>query len=399
MNMKLLALTADRERVSGLLERISGALSAFSEVDTAFACFPTLKAMLPQLAEIVKSEECIVLAVDKAKYNSVRAKLCAALALPTVQNEEIYTRLSENTGLSPEEKVKNAAVPENAVCFLTEDGMYPGFAVCKGAQTMVFLPLDEERLDRILKAGLVPYLMQNTAAPAEEPPVAPTTPAQEEEEQAPLQDAFPEADVMQHTVNILREAGAKVAVSGTPYAEEIKKRGEGIADFDSFFVFTPHVEDKGDYNLTDYVALTAKASKELVELIGEKAGGKGAVGIEVTGMDASPEAPSFLSKKSGKITLSVIALVLVAAITVGCIFFVKEKKARDAERAAASTEAPTTTEPISVAEPEPELETVVLSQFMYNEMRSGVQETPAVVTTQSAAGTAIDTSVQDADTT
>ena len=454
MNMKLLALTADRERVSGLLERISGALSAFSEVDTAFACFPTLKAMLPQLAEIVKSEECIVLAVDKAKYNSVRAKLCAALALPTVQNEEIYTRLSENTGLSPEEKVKNAAVPENAVCFLTEDGMYPGFAVCKGAQTMVFLPLDEERLDRILKAGLVPYLMQNTAAPAEEPPVASTTPAQEEEEQAPLQDAFPEADVMQHTVNILREAGAKVAVSGTPYAEEIKKRGEGIADFDSFFVFTPHVEDKGDYNLTDYVALTAKAAKELsgaqfgasiseigtgdggeyicitvaddktavvrklyreddetvhdfvadaaeelVELIGEKAGGKGAVGIEVTGMDASPEAPSFLSKKSGKITLSVIALVLVAAITVGCIFFVKEKKARDAARAAASTEAPTTTEPISVAEPEPELETVVLSQFMYNEMRSGVQETPAVVTTQSAAGTAIDTSVQDADTT
>ena len=454
MNMKLLALTADRERVSGLLERISGALSAFSEVDTAFVCFPTLKAMLPQLAEIVKSEECIVLAVDKAKYNSVRAKLCAALALPTVQNEEIYTRLSENTGLSPEEKVKNAAVPENAVCFLTEDGMYPGFAVCKGAQTMVFLPLDEERLDRILKAGLVPYLMQNTVAPAEEPPVAPTTPAQEEEEQAPLQDVFPEADVMQHTVNILREAGAKVAVSGTPYAEEIKKRGEGIADFDSFFVFTPHVEDKGDYNLTDYVALTAKAAKELsgaqfgasiseigtgdggeyicitvaddktavvrklyreddetvhdfvadaaeelVELIGEKAGGKGAVGIEVTGMDASPEAPSFLSKKSGKITLSVIALVLVAAITVGCIFFVKEKKARDAARAAASTEAPTTTEPISVAEPEPELETVVLSQFMYNEMRSGVQETPAVVTTQSAAGTAIDTSVQDADTT
>ena len=218
MNMKLLALTADRERVSGLLERISGALSAFSEVDTAFACFPTLKAMLPQLAEFVKSEECIVLAIDKAKYNSVRAKLCAALALPTVQNEEIYTRLSENTGLSPEEKAKNAAVPENAVCFLTEDGMYPGFAVRKGAQTMVFLPLDEERLDRILKAGLVPYLMQNAVVPADAQPEAPTTPVQEESEEEPLQEAFPEADVMQHTVNILLEAGAKVAVSGTPYA-------------------------------------------------------------------------------------------------------------------------------------------------------------------------------------
>ncbi|MGN0571912.1 MAG: SpoIID/LytB domain-containing protein [Candidatus Fimenecus sp.] len=445
MNMKLLALTADRERVSGLLERISGALRAFSEEDTAFVCFPTLKAMLPQLAELLKNEECIVLAIDKAKYNAVRAKLCTALALPTVQNAEIYTRLSENTGLSPEEKVKNAAVPENAVCFLSEDGMYPGFAVQKGTQTMVFLPLDEERLDRILKAGLVPYFMQHEFVPPE--PEMPTVPVEAHTAEEPAQGAFSEANVMQHTVNILRETGARVAVSGTLYAEEIKKLGEGVADFDSFFVFTPHVEDKGDYNLTDYVALTAKAAKELsgaqfgasiseigtgdggdyicitvaddktavvrklyreddesahdfvadaaeelVELIGEKAGGKGAVGIEVTGMDTSPEAPSFLSKKSGKITLSIIALVLVAAITVGCIFFVKEKNARDAAQKAALTEVSTTTQPVSVAEPEPEVETVVMSQFMYNEMRSGVQETPAEVTTQSAAGTAIDTS-------
>lgn len=454
MNMKLLALTADRESVSGLLERISGALSAFSEEDTAFICCPTLKALLPQFAAALKTEECIVLGIDRAKYNAVRAKLCAAMALAVVQNEEIYALLSEYTGLSPEEKVKNAAVPENAVCFLSEDGMYPGLAVQKGAQTVVFLPLDEERLPRILKAGLVPYLMQSEVAVHAEKTGAADDALTEStslEENSSAEDA--EADVMHHTVNILRECGAKVAVSGTPYAEEIKKLGEGVADFDSFFVFTPHVEDKGDYNLTDYVALTAKAAKELsgaqlgasisdigdgdggeyicitvaddktavvrklyreddetrqdfvadaaeelVELIGEKAGGKGAVGIEVTGMDVPPETPSFLSKKTGKITLSVIVLLLVAAVTVGCIFFVKEKQARDAERAT-STEAPTTTEPISVAEPEPEIETVVLSQFIYNEMRNGVQETPAEVVTQSAAGTAIDTSAQDGNTT
>lgn len=448
MNMKLLALTAEQESVSGLLARISGALGAFSDDDTAFETFSTLKGMLPRLAELLKQEECIILAVDKAKYNTVRAKLCAALALPTIQNEEIYALLSENTGLSPEEKVKNAAAPENAVCFLSADGMNSGLAVQKGTQTLVFLPLDEERLDRVLKAGLVPYLMQREVVPSAESETV-------ESEESVLPDAptqafeTSEADVMHHTVNILRESGAKVAVSGTPYAEEIKKLGEGVADFDSFFVFTPHVEDKGDYNLTDYVALTAKAAKELsgaqfgasiseigtgdggdyicitvaddktavvrklyreeeesthdfvadaaeelVELIGEKAGGKGAVGIEVTGMDTHEE-PTFLSKKSGKITLSVIALVLVAAITVGCIFFVKEKKDRDAAREAASTEAPSVTEPISVSEPAEEIKTVVMSQFIYNEMRTGVQETPAEVTTESAAGTAIDTSGND----
>lgn len=454
MNMKLLALSVDRESVSGLLERISGALSAFSEEDAAFACFPTLKALLPQFAAALKTEECIVLGIDKAKYNAVRMKLCAAMALKSVQSEEIYALLSEYTGLSPEEKVKNAAVPENAVCFLSEDGMYPGFAVQKGAQTVIFLPLDEERLPRILKTGLVPYLMQSAVtAQKEETGAAEAEQAGSASVQENIPVADTETDVMHHTVNILRECGTKVAVSGTPYAEEIKKLGEGVADFDSFFVFTPHVEDKGDYNLTDYVALTAKAAKELsgaqlgasiseigdgdggeyicitvaddktavvrklyreedealqdfiadaaeelVELIGEKADGKGAVGIEVTGMDVPPEAPSFLSKKSGKIVLSVIVLLLVTAVTVGCIFFVKEKQARDAARAA-STEAPATTEPISVAEPEPDLETVVLSQFIYNEMRNGVQETPAERVTQSAAGTAIDTSAQAGNTT
>lgn len=449
--MKFLALTAEQEAVSGLLARISGAMRAFAQDDTAFETFATLKSMLPRLAELLKQEECIVLAIDKAKYNTVRAKLCAALSLPTVQDEEIYALLSENTGLSPEDKVKNAAVPENAVCFLTADGMYPGFAVQKGAQTLVFLPLDEERLDRVLEMGLMPYLMQREVAPSAETPEVAKPETESLTDAAKNAEQSPEADVMHHTVNVLRECGAKVAVSGTPYAEELKKLGESVADFDAFFVFTPHVEDKGEYNLTDYVALTAKAAKELsgaqfgasiseigssdggdyicitvaddktavvrklyreddestrdfiadaaeelVELIGEKAGGKGAVGIEVTGMDTTEE-PTFLSKKSGKITLSVIALVLVAAITVGCIFFVKEKKDRDAAKAEASTQLPSTTEPISVSEPEEEIETVVLSQFMYNEMRAGVQETPAEVTTQSASGTAIDTSESNTD--
>lgn len=444
--MKLLALTADREGVSAMLQRICGAVQAFSEADADFACFPTLKAMLPEFAALLKSEECIVLAIDKAKYNAVRAKLCAALALPTVQNEEIYNCLSEKTGLSHEDKLKNAAVPENAVCFFSEDGMYPGFAVQKGTQTMIFLPLDAERLDRILNAGLLPYLMKN-APQTEETPVE----TEDISSGNPLEDFengdASETDVMHHTVFVLRENDAKVAVSGTPYAEEIKKLGKNVPDFESFFLFTPHVEDKGDYNLTDYAALTAKAAKELsgaqlgasiseigtgeggdyicitvaddktavvrklyreedettdafiadaaeelVELIGEKAGGKGAVGIEVTGLDVQPEAPSFFSGKSGKILLSVLVLILAAAVTVGCIFFVREKKERDAAKQAELTKTQTTAPPVTVAEPEKEIETVVLSQFMYNEMRNGVKETPAEITTHSNAGTAIDTS-------
>ncbi len=436
--MKLLALSAEpKQQISGLLARISGALSAFSSADTAFEVFDTLKAMLPQFAEAIKHGECIVLAVEQEKYNAVRAKLCAALSLDAVQNEEVYRMLSEHTELSPDEKRKHASVPKNASVFMTEDGMYPGIAVEKGRQTLLFLPLDEARLNRILKSGAAPYLMKKEVHTEETAPVQTNVPSDSAE------DAL-SAEVVRRTVHILKEVGLKAAVSSTPAAERIKTLGGSCGDFEEYFIFTPHVEDKGDYNLTDYVALTAKAAKELagtafgaciseisrgdggdyicitvaddktavvrklyredgeseedftcdaaeelVELIGEKASGKGAVGIEVAGPAAEPK--GFLSKKSGKITLSLIALVLVAAITVGCVFFVKEKKKRDEMEAAKNT-APASTEAPSVSEPPVTVDTVPLSQFIYNEMINGIQETPAEDSSEPASGTAIDTS-------
>lgn len=434
--MKLLALSVQAD--SGLLARISGALSGFTETDTQFSVFPTLKTMLPAFAEALKDESLIVLAIDKAKFNTVRLKLCAALSLELEQNDEIYRLLAENTALSPEEITKNAAVPKDARLFLTEDGMYSGLAVQKGAQCILFLPLDAERLDRILKNGVIPYLLR-----CEMPPEKKLPKVQTPSPSSVQTDAF-SPDVVQHTLNILRESSEKVAVSGTPAAEILKSLGAAYADFEEFFVFTPHVEDKGDYNLTDYAALMAKSAKELagasfgacisdigsgdggdficitvaddktavvrklyreadetensfmhdaaeelIELIGEKAAGKGAVGIEVPGA-VSKEPQRFLSTTAGKVTLSVIALLLVAAVVAGCVFLIKEKQHREAETTTlppATTEAPTTQAPVTV-------ETVPLSVLMYREMRNGIQETPAEITTENAAGTAIDTSDQ-----
>lgn len=438
MKMKFLALTASESaEQSSVLARISGAVSAFAEGDTAFACAQTLKGLLPQFSEALKNERFIVLALDAARYNSVRQKLCDAMGLQSVQDDTIYRLLSENTGLSPEEKAQNAVVPQKAVCFYSEDGMYPAFAVKKGVQTICFLPLDIQRIDRILKRGLVPYLMKNFAA-------APTEDLNTEA--APVRKAEPnlQADVVRHTVNLLRENNAKAAVCGTPAAESVRALGQGVQDFDTYFVFTPYVEDKGDYNLTDYAALTAKAAKELsgaqlgasisevlegegesyilvtvaddktavvrklyrepdesiedftadaaeelVDLIGERVAGKEAVGIEVSGMDTPPQ-KTFLDKPSGKITMSVLALLLAAAITVGCIFFVKEKRARDAEKTEPSVSAQPN-EPHSVAEPMEDLQTVPLSVFIAQEMKNGIQETPAATTEKSGAGAAIDT--------
>lgn len=447
MNLKMLALSAQGEaETSKMLARISGAFSGFAD-DTGFAVYGTLKTLLPPFAEALKTSQGIVLAIQKSKYNAVRAKLCAALALETAEDKRLYDLLSKKSGADEEEMHKNAVVPKGAAIFASGDGMYPGFSVKKGKQIIFFLPLDPERLDGQLKGGVVPFLMQQTAKKAPVPEQKPVPAPQKE-------DVFADS-VLQRTINVLRENGQSVAVSSTPTSSYIKDLAtKNTVDFDRFFVFTPHVEDKGDYNLTDYAALLAKSAKELagtpygaciseistseggdsvyitvadektalvrklyreddetidaflhdaaeelVELIGEKAAGKGAVGIEVASVDTAEKKGGFLSKKSGKITVSIIAIVLVAAIVTGSIFFVREKRAREAQAAAeasrkaaeaTATSAPTT----EIAKPV--IDTVPLSQFIYNEMVNGITETPAEVTTESADGSAIDTSANAA---
>lgn len=435
MNMKLLALSVGEN--SGLLARISGALSGFTQDDTAFTVFPTLKALLPDFAAAVKSAELIVLAIEKGQYNAVRAKICAALSLEAAADDAIYELLSESTGLSHEEKMKNAVVPKGAHVFLSEDGIYSGIAVQKGAQSILFLPLDSDRIDRILKNGVVPYLMRREVRqtpPKSQKSATPQTPKAKS-------DPF-SADVMRRTLNLLRENSARVAVSSTPTAQMLKTMGAAHTDFTEFFVFTPHVEDKGDYNMTDYAALTAKsarelantqfgaciseigsgeggdfiyitvaddktavvrklyrepqeeeadfmqdATEELVVLIGEKASGRGAVGIEVAG--ASPrEHTSFLSTKSGKIVLAALAAALAAAIALVCVLFAREAKQVEQP----DTSAPIVSESLTVQETPVTTNTLPLSELMMKEMREGIRETPAEATTKDSAGAAIDTS-------
>ncbi len=431
MDMKLLALT-EGDAHAHLLVRISGTLSGFCDADTAFSEYPTLKALLPAFVEALKAHDVIVLGVDAARYNATREKLCAALSLPQATNRGLYERLTANTALPVAEAEKLARVPRGAALFPNADGLYTGVAVEKGRQTIVFLPLEEEALSAVLKNGLVPYFMRRSVQ--EKPKAQART--------APEPDAAPNA-VVQRTVNLLRENGAKVAVSSTPGAQIIRSLGAGTEGFDDCFLFTPHVEDKGDYSVTDYAALLAKSAKELsgaafgacisdvcesengayacvtvaddttavvrklykeddetensflhdaaeelIELIGEKAEGKGMVGIEIADAAGASRKPGFLSRPAGKAVLAVVIVLLAAAVGVSCFFLIQNRRQRDAQSA---TQPPATTQPVNTTIAPVLEDTVPISEFIYREMRTGVQETPAETTTASGAGVAIDT--------
>ncbi len=452
--MKLFALCKEETgAVSKLLVRIVGTFDGILEEGEDFALFHDLKEMLPSFAKALKSGSNIVLALDKEEYNAVRKKLCAALSLKEEQNAVLLERLAKTKKISEEEKAMHAEMPQGATVFPTENGMFSGFLIEKGKQSIFFFPLEDKSLKTILKQGVAPLITerftQKQAAlqekKAQEAPQVPEAPAQEV---APV--SLDGLDVLEKTLAVLKAANAKVAISGTPGAEPVKAFAEKNPEFESYFTFTPHVEDKGEYNLTDYAALLAKSAKELtgstygasisevgmgdggdficitvaddqtalvrkiyreenesteafindaaeelLELIYEKASGKGAVGIEIANAEP-PKKAGFFQTTGGKALIAILCILIAATIAVGSIFIVRERKKRADQEIASQLVVPTTEEETKKIEA-PVIETMPLSQLMYKEMLEGIQETPAEEKTETGEGAAIDTS--DAQTT
>lgn len=441
MEMKLFSLYRNAADTSVKMQiKVIGCLNGFADSDISFDEYTSLKDMFGGLSKALKSSDFIVIAVDSSIYNSTKLKLMAALSLKKEQNEAVLKKLSK-LELDESAQEKNAAMPEGATVFLSVDGVNSGFAVKKGSQTIVMIPFDDQRLDSVLKRGLVPYITNGGRLnSASEPEAAPTHEEKEEiTSETTSEISEQEMDIAAHTLNILKESDVKVAVNGNTNATVMREFAVGLDDFDEYFTFTPHIEDRGDYNVTDYTAQMARSAKalssatlgacisdifttndgcdyicisvatdksalvrklykeegeddahliriaceEVFALIGEKAMGNNSVGIEIA-QDEAPKVDKKLSKKAKKAIISVIAIILVAAITVGSVYFVKQKNNNKEPQ----TEPPVQTQPPETTTEAPvKADTMSLSKLMRFELVNGIKnEEPETTPVETTAG-------------
>lgn len=441
MEMKLFSLYRNAADTSVKMQiKVIGCLNGFADSDISFDEYTSLKDMFGGLSKALKSSDFIVIAVDSSIYNSTKLKLMTALSLKKEQNEAVLKKFSK-LELDESAQEKNAAMPEGATVFVSVDGVNSGFAVKKGSQTIVMIPFDDQRLDSVLKRGLVPYITNGGRLnSASEPEAAPTHEEKEEiTSETTSEISEQEMDIAAHTLNILKESDVKVAVNGNTNATVMREFAVGLDDFDEYFTFTPHIEDRGDYNVTDYTAQMARSAKalssatlgacisdifttndgcdyicisvatdksalvrklykeegeddahliriaceEVFALIGEKAMGNNSVGIEIA-QDEAPKADKKLSKKTKKAIISVIAIILVAAITVGSVYFVKQKNNNKEPQ----TEPPVQTQPPETTTEAPvKADTMSLSKLMRFELVNGIKnEEPETTPVETTAG-------------
>lgn len=349
MNIKLLSLNTDKNAPFARFQaRVISSLKSYSEGNETFVHYEKMRDLFDGFQDALQNDDIIVIAVDKKHYVKLKNAVSQAFEIENIQNPTILNMLENNDELSDEQRKNFASFPEPATVFLTKDGMYSGFGIDNGEKFIIVIPIDDDRINIILRNGVAPYLKNGIGS-----------------DNANILSETQHFDNEKTEIAISRlwKTGSVVAVNGTANAEALKSLGESVEHFNEVVVFTPHVEDRGDVNVTEYAAQLARVSldlsaanigasisdiyeaegskyiciavanddsatvrklyledgetekdfvesvaAELFELIGERAEGIRSVGIEVA--DAPAEATVPMEKKSSKKTVTVLAIVL-----------------------------------------------------------------------------------------
>ena len=406
MRTKVLSLNVDRSMsFSRFQARIESSINNFTD-DCVFQQFEDIREMFVALQSALENDELIITAVDVKNYLKFKNALIQAFGTEVVYNSSVLKRL-ENLSLDDKKKQAFSAFPEPATVFLSDDGMYSGFAMANESQYLVFLPIDNYRIDEILRNGVIPFLNEQMVEKYEDIASTIEKPAY--------------YDKVSYAVNSILEAGTLVAVNGTRNAEVLKSCGDSVIGFDKAFVFTPYVEDKGKINPTEYTAQLARVSLdlssakfgacisdiytsndakyiciavsdgdsalvrklymaddeteqdfvesvavELIELIGEKVSGKRSVGIEISEEQENAitdDDKKIAKKKPLAILAVVIGLVFIACAVI--VFFTQNNKNNvDDETTTTPTDAISTTEPTTVGSTAYDENMIKLSDYL-----------------------------------
>lgn len=359
MKTKLLSLNIDKSMSFDRFQaRVISSLKSFLNDEQQFQQFEDIREVFVALQDALSEDDLIVTAVDTKNYLRFKNALIQAFGTDVVYNSTILNKLEAYDELDDKKRKALSMFPEPAMVFVSDDGLFSGFVLENGSQYLVVIPVDNSRIDSILRNGVIPYLSENIGA------------SKENDEFAEIKSI--NNDKVSTAVGRLISSGSVVAVNSTNNSQVLKSCGDDVPNFNKVFVFTPHVEDKGDVNATEYTAQLARvsldlssanigaaisdvyssgdvkyiciavasdnsavvrklymdenetenmfvesAAVELIELIGEKASGQRSIGIEISDMGVDENAISDEDKKpAGKKPLAILAIILGVVIVV-----------------------------------------------------------------------------------
>ncbi len=274
MSLQILSLNSNQvPSCAAAQEKILALLSGGADLNPRQ--FGTAKELFYALAEALKTARTILLLVEPDRYLRTKEQLMRAMGLSAVPNPELLEALRKSPVQLPEEELAcHAAVPVGAAAFPTQDGLFSGFMLTAGRQTILFLPLDNRRIDGILQAEAGAFLsglqlvrqtreVQPQIVTEEKQKEAGQSPAAEEDEAAEAASAQPSGQSHAHRALEALEAGdLRVAFAATPTAEFLREAAGGNDTAERRLVYSNVFREPGEEPAKQYVAELARQAMQ-----------------------------------------------------------------------------------------------------------------------------------------
>ncbi|MCR5484074.1 MAG: hypothetical protein K6F09_00620 [Clostridiales bacterium] len=167
MKAEFLALIqSDTASIRRAGQQIEAALNEVSEGGANISLLKTSKEFLGEMSKAFSRSELIVAAVEPSAFLDQKWVLLKALGISGEINQSVISTI-EGSAIQVDDSSKkaHALMPKDANVFLSNDGLYDGFAIKKGRQVLVYLPLSDERLPVILNDGFKPFMASEPIAP------------------------------------------------------------------------------------------------------------------------------------------------------------------------------------------------------------------------------------------
>ena len=243
MNVSFIALNiSGAETVQSAADKIRSSLSELGRCD--FRLCGSMAQVSSALSDAFANSDIIVVGAEPSVYSKAKLAILRAMHIKTQLNSEVRERIGDSS-LDSQQLSLHCAMPENADVFLSEDGLFSGFALKSGRQHFVMLPLDKLRLDAQLSGGIIPHFASQGIEASPQP------------EQSEQKSAEPKSSCAEKAVELLKENGKKVYFASTASCEMVKDMC-GEETVKDTFVFTDYSAQRGDEAPRSYIADLAR---------------------------------------------------------------------------------------------------------------------------------------------
>jgi len=225
--------------------KIAGSVDSIYPPAGRFETFTDAKEMLQALTASFSRSKVVTVCADRARYLYLKKLLFQALSLENEVSGAITAAIKSFVDdITAETAAAHALVPKGASVFMTDDGLFSGFAIQSGKQHLIVLPLDLERLDSIVENGFTAYL-KTTLDTAEMPASLPA-----------------DTDNTAAIAARLIAQGFCAAVAATRSAELIKIKTAPLSGWENAFKFIDCDEDKKEMTQKEYIANLALQARD-----------------------------------------------------------------------------------------------------------------------------------------